>query len=59
MIERFFVCLDSVLDYGVPQGSILVPVLSWIHMLPLHTILSKHLVSFHIYVDDTQMYLPV
>ncbi len=48
---------NNSVDYGVPQGSILAPVLFSSYMLPLGTILSKHGVLFHFYTDNTQIYL--
>ncbi len=48
---------NNSVDYGVPQGSILAPVFFLSYMLPLGTILSKHVVSFHFYTDNTQIYL--
>jgi hypothetical protein len=52
-----FVSSQIKMTCGVPQGSILGPLLFNLYMLPLGHILKNNKIGYHNYADDTQIYI--
>ncbi|GFS12120.1 reverse transcriptase-like protein [Elysia marginata] len=56
-IDPTAVSSSTCLKFGVPQGSVLGPILFTLYTAPLSDIIKAQGMTFHLYADVTQLYI--